>query len=454
MNKPFPRPDKENDFESLAHDLLGVDLNASDDEDDPLEVEGLGLDDLGFGTPAPPETPRESQPSADEPAPDAEVTPPQAKDDSLDWLVATSKKSTATASVNPPPDEDDDFGFGLGDDELLPLTTPPAAGARKDDEVRTPKESAKAIEDDISEEETVEDATESKLDAARSDADDYWDALEDWADWEGGADDAQARRTDRSGRPSRRDRGKPAPGTQKPRSPRAESDSRDERPERRKRNESRNRGREEPAADSERKRGRPSTAAREKPQPILEDLDDEFGEGIWGEVDSPEIPDDDWSNVDEDASEDVIPQDSIDDDDDDDDDVFGAEEPDDDDELLAEAGDEEDDFGAGLDVEPPEPKRRRPPSRQRARESSPEGKREPERKARPRRRTEKPTTKTSSAEAGTDETVAARKSKYDNIPTWEEAIALLSLKQPSGSGSGRRQDNKKRGRSGRGGRRK
>ena len=57
MMTGMPRPE-DDDFESIAHDLLGVNLDAPDGGEEPLELDGLGLDDLGFSAP----------PSADESA--------------------------------------------------------------------------------------------------------------------------------------------------------------------------------------------------------------------------------------------------------------------------------------------------------------------------------------------------------------------------------------------------
>jgi hypothetical protein len=495
MNKPFPRPDDENDLESLAHDLLGVDLNASDDEDDPLEVEGLGLDDLGFG--APPAPTPEQQETADEPQaveePSAEAGAQQApqEEDPLGWLVSASSKSasmSATVSFSQAgADEDDDFGAGLGDDEPAPATaprgvrselplqrsdssgaeapnSPPAAEAQRHDSGQTPNQADSVIDDDLMEDETEteDDVTEPEPATAGSDSDDYWDALEDWSDLEGGADEVQpssgGRRPDRSGRPPRRERGKSDSRSRSSRSDSPSRSSRSDSPSRRGRPASRDSGRQAEPAETSRPRRGTSAAARTEPQPVPEDVDDDFGAGIWGGDDaSYDAPDEDWSEVEEEDTDELILEDSFDEDDvDDEDDDFDAEEEDyEEDDFVADIDDVDDlddDFGAGLEVAPPKPKRRRPPSRQRAKEESPPDRGTSERKERPSRRRKTVDEKPSQPETSSDEKAAARKQKYENIPTWEEAIALLSLKQPRPSSSDRRPDEKKRGRGGRGGR--
>ena len=115
------RRNSDDDVESLAHDLLGVDLNASDDVDDPLEVDGLGLDDLGFGLPEPPaaeivaEDPVDDVTDSVQGAAVPEIA--QEDDDPVAWLVSASKNppQAGSAAVDDLDDEDDGFGAGIPD---------------------------------------------------------------------------------------------------------------------------------------------------------------------------------------------------------------------------------------------------------------------------------------------------------------------------------------------------
>lgn len=274
MTKNSPRnPDDE--VESLAHDLLGVDLNATDDEDDPLEVDGLGLDDLGFGLPDPP--PAEPTSATDE-AQDIllnKSAPASEDDDPVAWLVSAAKNAPPAVKL-PFPDDDDDDDDGIDD----------GFGAGLPD-----------VDDDGEPQATVKQSPQAdpKRDA-------YWDALDDLDFGTNEEKKSRPREDARKSRPStKRSKGRPS----------AKSDS---------------------EVDSEvtekpktrRPPQRRVKSKRAEQSPLVEDEDDGFGTGILDDAakSARKMIEDDFEADEIVADEDVTVEEAETDDDFDDD--FGA----------------------------------------------------------------------------------------------------------------------------------
>jgi|GEM_PF-2209079 len=216
MTNKHPAPSSDDDLNSLAHDLLGVDLSSLDDTDEPLDVDGLGLDDLGFGVGL----------DDDVPASDSEVeqSPPtggETGDDPLAWIVRAAltpaKPGTPAVTTDEPEIDDwddDDFGGGL----LAPPARPaaespvtrkvtvevvsevesvtPVSRRQEEDFGIDPEDQADAVED--------RPARRGRNEAPRDDA--YWDALEGWNGWEEKPARSDARGSSEGRSQSREDR--------------------------------------------------------------------------------------------------------------------------------------------------------------------------------------------------------------------------------------------------------
>lgn len=198
MTSKFPKPPSDDNLQSLAHDLLGVDLNSPVDFGEPLDVDGLGLDDLGFGLP------QEKVSAA--PASASDVSAPAAEssemaEDPLAWIVravnSPIRHVPPPALIDDEPEiddwDDDDFGSGLLD---VPAgkSTKSVAFVEETDEFDD--DVIDEVEDDISfvsdesgvSDEFDDEDDEVSVDAVKSGSlepeDSYWDALDNWDGWE------------------------------------------------------------------------------------------------------------------------------------------------------------------------------------------------------------------------------------------------------------------------------
>ncbi len=248
MSSKFPKTPSDENLQSLAHDLLGVDLNAPADLDEPFDVDGLGLDDLGFGGPSESPAPARSE----------EPTPPAAAavesdsgDDPLAWIVKASRNPSKPAETRPRVEtpieidnwDDDDFGAGILEVPVKSTPVPPAPAAVRETADRSPREQSIEPEDDFGAEfeevDEIEIEEELSLSVESTDEDEslefgaeepeveeasprrgrqqitrdagYWDALEGWNEWEDkpapAARNEETRdSSDRRGRRSRGDR--------------------------------------------------------------------------------------------------------------------------------------------------------------------------------------------------------------------------------------------------------
>ncbi|WP_437185621.1 hypothetical protein SH668x_002732 [Planctomicrobium sp. SH668] len=171
----------------MSNDFIGIDINSSDFSDEPLDVEGLGLDDLGFG-----ETPKNEPDSAQQAAATDSPTPSDLEDeDPLAWIVKASKSPVAPLKSQPVLDDDwDDFGSGL-DDETSEVESedvePVVSHSQKSrayslNDVEELDDFDAGLDLDAESDEPV--AKPKATLEAKSTRDRYWDALEGWDGWE------------------------------------------------------------------------------------------------------------------------------------------------------------------------------------------------------------------------------------------------------------------------------
>ncbi|MGD9854340.1 MAG: hypothetical protein AB7U20_05250 [Planctomycetaceae bacterium] len=186
--KPLPPNPSDDDLESLAEDLLGIDLHSSLPEVEPFEVEEFDLE--------------EGDDEIDAPAAELAEAP-----DTSSSLV--SKESTSIRPRRTFIDDDDDFGSALFDEEEEPGPRVVAVSPKAERRIEPPKEDleetldddelelAEADDDELELAEADDDEPElaeadddepelaemDEADAAVPEEDTYWDALDGW-DWE------------------------------------------------------------------------------------------------------------------------------------------------------------------------------------------------------------------------------------------------------------------------------
>lgn len=382
---------------------MGID--APDDE--PLDVEGLGLDDLGFAAPEPAKAMTSPPASTEEPG----IASSRSEDDPLAWIVKAAKAAPpaeVSASSSGDDDWDDDFGAGIvGEERKSHPIREVAESATEDEEVEYLdmegdeqeflEETEEFIEelDDLDDEDfggEISRESEKKKGTASASRDAYWDALEKWDDsresGEAGAKPRDRNRESGSERDRRPSREKSTAG------PREESGAKKPREKSvaKPREESASRRSEEaaPAGRREKSASPPRETSHEKPREqshrrprgekprqevVSEFVEDDFGAGV---LEPPSKSKRSEAVVREKKVE-PIPEEEVDEVLDEVDDTTI--------EFLEEVAD--DDFGAGLDDESPtRHARRRPPSKERARteaEAPPLPEKKPRREQRPSR---------------------------------------------------------------------
>jgi len=379
MNTPKSRKSDGEDVESLAHDLLGVDLNATDDDDEPLEVDGLGLDDLGFG-------PEEaSEIVDDEPESVVEETDSEDEDDPIAWLVSASKKPRLPleqAVVNTGFGEglydEDDFGPEIDEED-------PSEVAEFDEE--EPEEVVAGEANFDSENESDEDDDSEEM----SERDAYWDALDDNA--------------------PKRKKPKAAPKRRRPKTKRVKEEPAEA--------ETEEVVKAEEKTEKPKKKRRPKKRKPKPAAPVIEqdDDDDGFGSGLF---------DGGSSSVDDSAEEEFYEEEEV------IEEEFEVEE-------VATRDDDEfgfDDFGAGLELEDepksrPKTQKRRPPQRKKVKREAP-----PEKRSRSKQSSETPA-RSPKKKSQPKKKPEEAKDRYADIPTWDEAISFLDTKKQKSS-SGKR----------------
>ncbi len=490
------KPNSDDDIESLAHDLLGVDLHKTTssedaDLDEPLDVDGLGLDDLGFdfddeeeetASPAPlklvaEETATDSQPDSQD-------------DDPLAWIVKAAKapprpvepvKTFDDTQIVDEDDWDDDDGFGSGlvdkadstdddldveefddteDEEIVVVRKKTVAvskvvkleldddfGSDLDDElevddaedvvaveqvvVRKPKKSRRRSSD---RKKKAKEAAASQVKPLDVDADgaaheentvlgdDYWEGLKGWSDPDAKRSSGERSSGERSSE-SRRTNvsdSKKGPEAKRVSAPKNVTKKKPTRPPEKVASivKAVSNVEDDFGADLEDAAPVQVTRPEESPQPkkrkrpprrrkkviaqeVILDDDDGFGSGL---LSSAKQPTSSRSRASRPAEIDDADNDDIEDD-------LVAEDVED----VVEIDLDGDGFGSGLiEDQPTSPRRkRRAPSRERARSSKSAKSPQPA------------ATETKSVSATQTE-----KPKYPNVPTWEEAIALLVLKSP------------------------
>jgi hypothetical protein len=172
--EPIPNDPSGDELESLAEDLFGVSLN-QDDDIEPFDVGDFDLDD--DDEPAEPtatELTAETPPDSPSPSPSTKAPVRDAADDDFGAMLLDDDEAPPPPPkvVAPPP----------------PAPRPTRASAQA---ARPPEQaSAEKLPEVSADENVIEPAADAGEDAASSDEDDYWDALEGF-DWDADSDEAK-----------------------------------------------------------------------------------------------------------------------------------------------------------------------------------------------------------------------------------------------------------------------